>query len=71
MAENGIHTPGGAVKTIYNLLTQKYVSVVKVNGKEMLHVDTAKLANTVMRDASFMPRTAQRAVTQNDKWQIF
>ncbi|QEM67339.1 twin-arginine translocation signal domain-containing protein [Geobacter sp. FeAm09] len=53
--------PLGPDTTTYNLLTKKHVSVVTVNGKEMLQVDPKALtllANTAMRDVSFMLRPA-------------
>lgn len=53
--------PLGPDKTKYNLLTKDYVSVARLNGKEMLQVDPRALtflANSAMRDVSFMLRPA-------------
>ncbi|UFS69025.1 fumarate hydratase [Geomonas sp. RF6] len=53
--------PLGPDKTKYTLLTDKYVSVTKVNGKEMLQIDPKGLtflANAAMKDVSFLLRPA-------------
>lgn len=53
--------PLGPDKTKYKLISDKYVSPITVNGKQMLQVDPrglTLLANTAMRDAAFLLRPA-------------